>query len=102
MRFRYLGTWKCISTSNHISLSNNFIEVIHFKVIQRRDYYPNQQENFNRKWEDYKQGFGKPNQEFWFGNDDLNWMTTSKEFILLVELKDFSGSYAFAFYNTFR
>lgn len=41
-------------------------------VIQRRS---NGKENFNRKWDDYKLGFGKfqgKNDEYWLGNDHIH------------------------------
>uniref|UniRef100_A0A8C5T0U3 Fibrinogen C-terminal domain-containing protein n=1 Tax=Malurus cyaneus samueli TaxID=2593467 RepID=A0A8C5T0U3_9PASS len=44
-------------------------------VIQRRS---NGKENFNRKWDDYKLGFGEfqgKNDEYWLGNDHIHDLT---------------------------
>ena len=31
--------------------------------------------NFNRKWNDYKDGFGDVDGEFWFGNENIHDLT---------------------------
>jgi len=71
-------------------------------VIQRRGFSPSNQENFNRNWSEYKNGFGDLDREFWLGNENLHFMTNAQDVTLLVQLRDFLGNYAFAFYNVFR
>jgi angiopoietin 2 len=44
---------------------------IAWTVIQRREA-ADLQENFNRSWHDYKNGFGDLHKEFWFGNDYIH------------------------------
>ena len=34
------------------------------------------EENFDRSWEEYKNGFGDVNKEFWIGNQNLHRFTT--------------------------
>jgi len=43
-------------------------------VIQRR---LNGKTDFNRNWEEYKDGFGSLKKEFWIGNENLNILTKS-------------------------
>ena len=59
-------------------------------------------ENFTRDWQDYKNGFGDLNGEFWFGNDFLHSLTTSQNMRLRVELESFYGQTAWAEYDEFR
>ena len=42
--------------------------------------------NFDRTWEEYKQGFGDPSGEFWIGNERLHQLTSEgyKELRILV------------------
>lgn len=40
-------------------------------VIQRRELL-DLQENFNRSWNEYKNGFGDLSYEFWFGNNFIH------------------------------
>lgn len=61
-------------------------------VIQRRDDYGDPRENFNRDWNDYKNGFGDPSKEFWLGNENIYMLTNNEEYILRVELEDFEGN----------
>ena len=59
-------------------------------------------ENFTRDWEDYKNGFGDLNGEFWFGNEFLHSLTSSHSMRLRVELESFYGQTAWAEYEEFR
>ena len=52
-------------------------------VIQRR---LDGSENFNRNWEDYKQGFGNAEGEYWIGNDFIHELTKDTENNTLVRL----------------
>ncbi|XP_078344750.1 uncharacterized protein LOC144630294 [Oculina patagonica] len=57
--------------------------------------------DFYRDWNNYKQGFGDLNSEFWLGNDKIHKMTT-QDSQLLIELKDFDNLTAHASYETFH
>ena len=57
--------------------------------------------NFNRRWLEYRHGFGNPYGEFWFGNDLIHLMTKQKQYILRVDLWDWEGYKAYAEYDTF-
>ncbi|XP_045462828.1 angiopoietin-1 [Harmonia axyridis] len=71
-------------------------------VIQRRDDFGDPRENFNRDWNDYKNGFGDPAKEFWLGNENIYMLTNNEEYILRVELEDFEGNRRYAQYSHFK
>ena len=65
-------------------------------VFQRRC---NGSENFARKEDDYKKGFGNLNGEFWLGLDALHEFTKEdKKVHLLIEMTDWEGNNASARY----
>ncbi|XP_006881738.1 PREDICTED: angiopoietin-4 [Elephantulus edwardii] len=68
-------------------------------LIQRRE---NGVETFQRNWQDYKQGFGRPAGEHWLGNEVIHQLTSRAAYSLYVELKDWEGNTAYAQYKTFR
>ncbi|KAM4701759.1 fibrinogen-like protein 1 [Discoglossus pictus] len=71
-------------------------------VIQRRS---NGKVNFNRKWDEYKQGFGVfegRNDEHWLGNDHIFDLLDRHEMTLQVDLMDWQGNVRRAIYETFR
>ncbi|XP_077990990.1 ficolin-2-like [Glandiceps talaboti] len=73
-------------------------------VIHRRI---NGEENFHRKWEEYKVGFGDVRGEHWLGNDNIHYLTTAngepgKRYMLRIELTDWYGNAAYAEYSGFR
>ncbi|XP_056410941.1 fibrinogen alpha chain [Hyla sarda] len=58
--------------------------------------------NFNRTWQDYKNGFGSADAngkgELWLGNEYI-YLLSRKETILRIELEDWSGNQVYAEYN---
>ncbi|XP_021110515.1 angiopoietin-4-like [Heterocephalus glaber] len=58
-------------------------------VIQRRK---DGTVNFQRNWEDYKQGFGDPSGEHWLGNEVVHQLTNSTKYSLRVEMEDWDGN----------
>ena len=56
---------------------------------------------FYRGWNDYKNGFGDLNGEFWLGLDKINRLTKSKRNRLRVELEDIEGNTVYADYDMF-
>ena len=71
-------------------------------VIQKRGGNEGIKENFERTWDEYKNGFGDREEEFWLGNDQIHQLTKSGDMKLRVELEAHNGSTAWAEYNTFR
>lgn len=72
-------------------------------VIQRRTLTPSP-ENFNRSWNDYKNGFGQLNDngEFWFGNDFIHRLTYDDDMELKIVLEDWNDRRVEFVYETFR
>ncbi|WAR11570.1 FGL2-like protein [Mya arenaria] len=57
--------------------------------------------NFNRLWNDYKEGFGDLVDEFYLGNDNIFLLTNQKQYEVRIDLWDFSGNRVYALYKTF-
>ena len=68
-------------------------------VFQRRH---NGLVDFYRNWEDYKQGFGYVNGDYWLGLQNLHWLTSTARYELRVDIQDFNGNIAYAKYNSFQ
>jgi hypothetical protein len=59
-------------------------------------------ENFNRGWNEYVSGFGKLCREHWLGLDKIHCLATSTDKTeLRIDMEDFTGAKAYAYYNTF-
>ena len=61
----------------------------------------NGSQDFFLGWQDYENGFGDLNGEFWLGLSKIHRLT-AKASMLQVELGDFDGNTAYAKYSTFR
>ncbi|XP_040186108.1 ficolin-2-like isoform X2 [Rana temporaria] len=58
--------------------------------------------NFHRDWKSYKTGFGSRLNDFWLGNDNLHWLTSSGTWELRIDLQDFQHTKQFAKYSSFQ
>ena len=68
-------------------------------MFQRRR---NGQENFNRNWEEYKNGFGNLKWEFWLGNEKIHCLTFATcRAELRIDVGDDTGRKAHAIYDYF-
>ncbi|CAB3984479.1 Hypothetical predicted protein, partial [Paramuricea clavata] len=67
-------------------------------VFQRRQ---NVSVDFYRGWQDYKNGFGDPNGNFWLGLDRIHRLTNSGQNVLRVDLMDWTNDTAYAKYGSF-
>ncbi|XP_063775542.1 fibrinogen-like protein 1 [Pseudophryne corroboree] len=67
-------------------------------VIQRRQ---DGAVNFNRTWNEYKEGFGNVNGEFWLGNENIHRMTRGGGYSLRIDLEDWAGQHKYALYREF-
>ncbi|CAK8690213.1 unnamed protein product [Clavelina lepadiformis] len=57
--------------------------------------------SFGRQWDDYANGFGQIDGEFWLGLDNIHEMTRGGGCRLKIELWDFDGNQAHADYSSF-
>ncbi|XP_030645880.1 angiopoietin-related protein 6 isoform X2 [Chanos chanos] len=68
-------------------------------VIQRRQ---DGSVNFFRTWDQYKQGFGNLDGEYWLGLEHLYWLTAQAQYKLRVSMEDWQGRQVFAEYDSFH
>jgi hypothetical protein len=67
-------------------------------VFQRRQ---DASVDFYRGWQEYKDGFGDLNGNFWIGLEKIHRLTKSGQNILRVDLTDFTNDTAYAQYGNF-
>ncbi|KAJ8408133.1 hypothetical protein AAFF_G00263610 [Aldrovandia affinis] len=58
--------------------------------------------DFNRTWQEYRNGFGPPEGEHWLGNGALHGLTGAGQHTLRVQLEDWHQQRRQATYATFR
>lgn len=58
--------------------------------------------DFNRTWQEYKQGFGSLQGEHWLGNEFLHSLTRTGQHALRIELEDWYGVKRHAVYRKFK
>uniref|UniRef100_A0A8W7JBU5 Fibrinogen C-terminal domain-containing protein n=1 Tax=Anopheles albimanus TaxID=7167 RepID=A0A8W7JBU5_ANOAL len=58
--------------------------------------------DFNRNWEEYREGFGDLNKEFWLGLERIHQLTADRNYQIVIEIKDFLGYSGYARYNAFQ
>uniref|UniRef100_A0A3Q1H999 Fibrinogen C-terminal domain-containing protein n=2 Tax=Anabas testudineus TaxID=64144 RepID=A0A3Q1H999_ANATE len=58
--------------------------------------------DFNRTWQEYREGFGSPLGEHWLGNAALHALTHTGQHQLRIELEDWHQQRRYATYNNFK
>uniref|UniRef100_A0A668AEW9 Si:ch211-157b11.8 n=1 Tax=Myripristis murdjan TaxID=586833 RepID=A0A668AEW9_9TELE len=58
--------------------------------------------NFNRTWQEYREGFGTPQGEHWLGNAALHALTSTGQHQLRIELEDWHQQRRHATYSNFK
>lgn len=58
--------------------------------------------DFNRTWQEYRDGFGSPQGEHWLGNAALCALTSTGQHQLRIELEDWHHQKRHATYNNFK
>ena len=71
-------------------------------VIMRRKRSVLTNVNFNRVWDQYENGFGNLNTEFWLGLRNIHCLTTREDVDLMIDLRDNNGNGMTWIYHLFR
>ncbi|XP_050087776.1 fibrinogen-like protein A [Anopheles aquasalis] len=58
--------------------------------------------DFYRGWNEFRDGFGDLNKEFWLGLEKVHQITSGRKHELIIELKDFNGTYKYARFNAYE
>ncbi|XP_050093750.1 ficolin-3-like [Anopheles aquasalis] len=58
--------------------------------------------DFYRSWDEFQDGFGDLEKEFWLGLENIHQITKGRKHELMIELKDFNGTYKYAHYDAFE
>ena len=58
--------------------------------------------DFNRTWEEYENGFGSLNTEFWYGLKSLNCLTSKGNWEMIIDLVLTNGTAVSLHYRTFK
>ncbi|XP_041372876.1 ryncolin-1-like [Gigantopelta aegis] len=90
-------------TFRHLIYPNNghnlrTVSSIYSQVFQRRT---DGSVNFYRTWNEYRDGFGDLNNEFWLGNTNIHRITSQGYYDLRIDLEDFEGNTTYAVYKNF-
>uniref|UniRef100_A0A8C3KZQ6 Fibrinogen C-terminal domain-containing protein n=1 Tax=Chrysolophus pictus TaxID=9089 RepID=A0A8C3KZQ6_CHRPC len=67
-------------------------------VIQKRQ---DGSVDFNRTWNEYREGFGDLNGEFWLGNENIHKITSQGDYSLRIDMEDWNNKHKHAFYQIF-
>ncbi|VDI57214.1 Hypothetical predicted protein [Mytilus galloprovincialis] len=57
--------------------------------------------DFYRNWQEYKDGFGDVNLEYWLGNENLHKLLSTNSYKLRIDLEDWNGDTRYAEYDSF-
>ena len=96
------GIYFLVSSSQELNQSQVFCDTTTdgggWIVFQRRQ---DGSVDFFRGWKEYKEGFGSPSSEFWWGLEQLHAATHNKPRELRIEMESFSGKKVYAHYTSF-
>ena len=71
-------------------------------TFQKKEDVGSTRESFDRTWDEYKNGFGDNDNEFWLGNEHIHQLTKFGDKKLRVELETLDEMTVWAEYDTFR
>lgn len=58
--------------------------------------------DFNRGWDDYKNGFGDIDGDYWLGNEAIHYITAHRTNSMRLEISNNFGGSFYGLYQTFR
>ncbi|XP_013379369.1 angiopoietin-2-like, partial [Lingula anatina] len=64
-------------------------------VLRRTD----NQVDFHRTWNEYRDGFGDPRDQFWLGNEALYGLTNQGNYSMQIDMKSCDGNYYYVKWN---
>ena len=57
--------------------------------------------NFNKNWTDYEEGFGDLTTEFWYGLENIHFLTRNKKWEMRVDYQKNDKTWSYLHYNQF-
>ncbi|XP_063425914.1 angiopoietin-related protein 7-like [Mytilus trossulus] len=94
---KLVGVYRISPDDSHVF--NVSCEAGGWTVIQKRF---NGVTEFYRNWQDYEDGFGDLNEEFWLGNKYIAMLTSQGNHELRIDLEDWNGLQRYALFESFK
>jgi len=57
--------------------------------------------NFNKNWADYEEGFGDLNTEFWYGLENIHFLTKNGKWEMRIDYQFINKNWSYYHYNQF-
>lgn len=106
------NAWSCIPFGNSSDVQKVFLyQGYSFEVLCNSDIAGpgwiviqqriNGQEDFNKNWNEYKDGFGYFKEDFFLGLENIHRLTSQQPHELYIHMEDFDGSTFYAKYDDF-
>ena len=57
--------------------------------------------SFNRNWSEYEEGFGDLHTEFWYGLQNIHYLTRTGQWEMIVDYQSYNKTWSHLHYNQF-